>query len=263
MRKPSAAPAVIAASTPPRLTPRSKAMTPSAAAAIAQTPAARPSMPSDRLTTFITTTSPNAVSGPPRSPKSSRPTNGSVPESTRDPAAHGDPSPRAIWPASFSAGCRSKRSSIAPTAVMTAAAARIPCSSSVPGMTIDRGDRAAGEDRQAAEQRRAAGSQSAAARAVDRAGRAGEARRQRRQRGGCHESDGERRQRVELVEHAATVSGTRGAPERRPRRASSGGYGRSSIAATRREWRPPSKSSRGTPRRSRRPARRRGGGRTA
>ena len=52
-RKPSAAPAVIAASTPAASLSRSKAMIANAAAEIAQTPAARPSMPSEKLTTFM------------------------------------------------------------------------------------------------------------------------------------------------------------------------------------------------------------------
>jgi hypothetical protein len=82
-RKPSAAPAVIAASTPgcPRL--RSKAMIAIAAAMITQTPAASPSTPSEKLTTFIIATRPTTVSsGPafvtPALGKCSRPMNGSV-----------------------------------------------------------------------------------------------------------------------------------------------------------------------------------------
>ena len=70
-RKPSAAPAVIAASTPAASRPRSKAMMAErhgrdradaggeAVDAVAQ-----------GLTTFITATRPSTVSGPPRSPKS-------------------------------------------------------------------------------------------------------------------------------------------------------------------------------------------------
>ena len=58
MRKPSAAPAVSAASTPAASRCRSKAMIANATALIVQTPAASPSTPSEKLTTFITTTSP-------------------------------------------------------------------------------------------------------------------------------------------------------------------------------------------------------------
>ena len=58
IRKPSAAPAVQAARMPAASRPRSNAMTAKPIAAIAQTPEARPSTPSDRLTTFMTTTRP-------------------------------------------------------------------------------------------------------------------------------------------------------------------------------------------------------------
>ena len=64
IRKPSAAPQVIAARMPAVLRPRSKAMIENASAAIAHTPAARPSTPSEKLTTFISSTSANTVSGP-------------------------------------------------------------------------------------------------------------------------------------------------------------------------------------------------------
>ena len=74
---------MIAASTPGGWRPRSKAITAIAAAMIAQTPAARPSTPSEKLTTFIIATSPSTVStGPalvtPWPGNSSLPANGSV-----------------------------------------------------------------------------------------------------------------------------------------------------------------------------------------
>ena len=47
-------------------------------AAIVHTPAASPSAPSVKLTTFITATIPSSVSGGPRSPRSSGSTKGSV-----------------------------------------------------------------------------------------------------------------------------------------------------------------------------------------
>ena len=53
-RKPSAAPAVQAARMPAASSRRSKAMTAKPTAEIAQTPAARPSTPSEKLTTFMT-----------------------------------------------------------------------------------------------------------------------------------------------------------------------------------------------------------------
>ena len=97
---------------------------------IAQTPAARPSTPSEKLTTFIIATSPITVStGPafvtPALGKSSLPTNGSViaftvtPKCTTITAA-------STCPPSFTAGGRSKRSSSAPTTVISAAANRTP-----------------------------------------------------------------------------------------------------------------------------------------
>ncbi len=104
-----------------------------AAAMIAQTPAASPSTPSEKLTTFIITTSPITVStGPafvgPAPGKASRPTNGSVivftatPKCTTITAA-------TTCPMSLTAGGSSKRSSSAPTSVITAAPSSTPCHS--------------------------------------------------------------------------------------------------------------------------------------
>src|SRR6185437_17155630 len=89
-RKPSAAPAVIAASTPGCSRPRSKAITVIAPAMIVQTPAARPSTPSEKLTTFIISTSPITVSTgralvTPALGNASEPTNGSVIDFTATP----------------------------------------------------------------------------------------------------------------------------------------------------------------------------------
>jgi hypothetical protein len=89
-RKPSAAPAVIAASTPGGERVRSKAMIASVPAMITHTPAARPSTPSERLTTFIITTSPITVNmGPalagPALGKCRVPANGSVTALTATP----------------------------------------------------------------------------------------------------------------------------------------------------------------------------------
>jgi len=108
-------------------------MTAIVAAMIAHTPAARPSTPSEKLTTFIITTSPITVRiGPalvkPASGKARWPANGSsiaftaTPKCTTITAA-------STWPASFTPGCSSKRSSSAPTAVITAAASSTPCHS--------------------------------------------------------------------------------------------------------------------------------------
>ena len=71
-RKPSAAPQVTAARMPALSRPRSNAMIAKAAAETAHTPAARPSTPSEKLTTFISATMPSSVSTPPAAPKSTR-----------------------------------------------------------------------------------------------------------------------------------------------------------------------------------------------
>ncbi len=99
-------------------------MTANELAAIAQTPAARPSTPSEKLTTLMISTIPTIVSGAPRSPRSTRCTNGSVKSDTLTPFATGTVT-AATWPASFSAGCRSMMSSMAPTRVMIVAPTRI------------------------------------------------------------------------------------------------------------------------------------------
>ncbi len=65
-RKPSAAPAVSAASTPAPGRSSESAMTASVPAEIAQTPAASPSTPSIRLMTLMTATMPMIVSTWPR-----------------------------------------------------------------------------------------------------------------------------------------------------------------------------------------------------
>jgi hypothetical protein len=82
-KKPSAAPAVSAASTPGCWRERSKAITAMVAAIITQTPAASPSTPSEKLTTFIIATRPSTVRiGPalvtPALGKLRRPTHGRV-----------------------------------------------------------------------------------------------------------------------------------------------------------------------------------------
>jgi hypothetical protein len=126
IRKPSAAPATIAARTPALVRPRSNAITEKATALIAHTPAASPSTPSEKFTTFISPTMPMTVSVPPSTaPKSSAPRNGIVTCSTRTPATTGI-SAAAICPTSFTAGESSDVSSIAPIAAISAAPSRIP-----------------------------------------------------------------------------------------------------------------------------------------
>ena len=106
-----------------------------ATAEIAQTPAARPSTPSEKLTTFITATMPSTVNGPPKSPKSSAPRNGKVMFSTTTPALTST-SAASTWPASLAHGGRSRASSMAPTRVISAAATRIPRVRSLSGMKM-------------------------------------------------------------------------------------------------------------------------------
>ncbi len=96
-----------------------------ATAAIVQTPAARPSTPSEKLTTFIIATRPMTVTGPPAEPKSIAPRNGSVMLVASTPPTTGMIA-AAVWPSSLTAGCRSKRSSTAPTSVISAAPSRMP-----------------------------------------------------------------------------------------------------------------------------------------
>ena len=105
-------------------------MTAIVAAMIAHTPAARPSTPSEKLTTFIITTSPTTVSSGPPSVMPALgsemcPKNGSVTAFTPTPKCTTTTAAR-TWPASFSTGCRSKRSSSAPTSVMIAAPSSTP-----------------------------------------------------------------------------------------------------------------------------------------
>ena len=196
-RKPSAAPAVIAASTPAASFCRSNAITANAAAEIAQTPAASPSMPSEKLTTFITPTSPSSVSTSPAVPNSTRPRNGSVttstltPESTRMSAA-------ATWPASFAPAPSSRQSSSAPTTVISAAPPRMPFVAWVIGRNSSAATSVGGEDRQAAEQRRRLAREPALLDRVDGADPPGEPRDGRRQERRHDERDEEAEQRVVL-----------------------------------------------------------------
>lgn len=133
-RKPRAAPAVSAASTPGGWRSRSKAITAMVAAMIAHTPAARPSTPSEKFTTFIIATNPMTVRIGPASAgpvlgNASFPTNGRVMAFTPTPKCT-TITAASTCPSSFRAGCRSKRSSMAPTSVITAAASSTPCHSS-------------------------------------------------------------------------------------------------------------------------------------
>src|SRR5437660_6276333 len=113
-RNPSAAPAVSAASTPAPLTPRSNAITANATPSIAHSPAASPSTPSEKLTTFISPTSQITVSTPPAFGNWSDPTNGSVTSVTTTPPSTATIA-APICPISLTSGGSARLSSIAPT----------------------------------------------------------------------------------------------------------------------------------------------------
>ena len=146
---------VIAASTPARRAPEVERDDREATAMIAQTPAASPSTPSEKLTTFIRATRPITVSGPAADGVELQ----RADERQRDvlhrarPPRPGSAPPRS-GRASFTPGAGSKRSSSAPISVIIAAPSRMPVVCWVDRQP-DRGrDEHAGEDRQAAEQRR-------------------------------------------------------------------------------------------------------------
>jgi len=109
-----------------------ESITASATAIITHTPAARPSTPSEKLTTFIIATRPITVQHRPRvrhtgvGGSGSLPTNGSVIALTATPKCNGNYA-AATCPASLTIGGRSKRSSSAPTSVISAAARSTPC----------------------------------------------------------------------------------------------------------------------------------------
>ena len=97
-------------------------MTAKAMPSIVHTPAARPSMPSEKLTTFIIPTSQITVSTPPAFGNCRPPMKGSVMSVTTAPASTAITA-AAICPRSLTAGCRSRTSSIAPTNVIRPAPA--------------------------------------------------------------------------------------------------------------------------------------------
>ena len=133
-RNPTDAPATAAASTAASSRSSDSAMIAKVAAAIVHTPAARPSTPSVKFTTFITATIPTSVSGMPQLPRSSGSTNGSVMFSTRT-SENTTIAAAANWPASFTNGDSpsSRASSTAPMNAIAVAPARIPRVSSFQG----------------------------------------------------------------------------------------------------------------------------------
>src|SRR4051794_40067066 len=95
-----------------------------AIAEIVHTPAARPSTPSEKFTTFMRKTRPSRVSGSAALPRSTWPMNGSVKSVTTTPESTGI-NAAITWPTSLAPAGSSKRSSSAPRAVITAAPPRI------------------------------------------------------------------------------------------------------------------------------------------
>src|SRR5262245_6231723 len=95
-----------------------------------QTPAASPSIPSRKLTMFMTATMKSIESGTPsHAGTSSTPRNGNVTWSIHTPNMHGIEA-ATNWPMSFTDGDRPRKSSTAPTTVATAAPRRTPLLSS-------------------------------------------------------------------------------------------------------------------------------------
>ena len=106
--------------------PRERSITVNESAEIAQTPAARPSSPSRKLTMFITATIPTIVSATPTGfGRSCTPTTGNVNRCTHTPNQPAIAA-AATWPPSFSHQRRPRKSSTAPTVVATAAPSRMP-----------------------------------------------------------------------------------------------------------------------------------------
>ena len=100
-RNPTQAPATIAESTAASTLPSDSAITAKVTPEIAQTPEASPSMPSRKLTMFITATIQTIVSGTPiHGGTSTAPRNGSVKWSIQTPNAVGIAA-ASTWPASF------------------------------------------------------------------------------------------------------------------------------------------------------------------
>ena len=125
-RKPMHAPATTAERIAASVFPSDSARIANVRPAIAQTPDARPSIPSRKLTMFITATIQTIVSViPTEAGRSTTPTNGNVKWSIHTPDAQAIAA-AAICPASFGRGSSPRKSSIAPTTHATAAPSRIP-----------------------------------------------------------------------------------------------------------------------------------------
>ena len=159
-----------------------------AAAAIAHTPAASPSMPSLKLTMFISSTSASTVSGSPKPPSSTRCRNGNVNASTLTPLVTSTTA-AAICPTSLIAGCRSNDVVERADDRDQRRRRKNAFSALVVGQEQQPGDERAAEDRQAAEQRRGLAREPDLLELVDHAEAPREARRERGQRSRHREGD--------------------------------------------------------------------------
>ncbi len=216
-RKPIAAPAVAAARSPAAKRSASpsaeavaaasdRAMTANVAAAIVHTPAASPSTPSVKFTTFMTATMPTTVSTAPAPPSSSTPISGIEISSTLTPEATGITA-APTCPSSLTPAFRSTASSTAPISAIAAAPSRMPRTSVLPGTNNAARDEHAGQDGQAAQVRHRAVVEASLARGVDRADPLGEPGGERRGEECDHRRDEERPQGVELVHRPISVTG--------------------------------------------------------
>ncbi len=125
-RKPRQAPATIAERIAGSGLPRDSARIAYVTPAIPHTPAASPSMPSRKLTMFITATMKSIESGTPiHAGMSSTPMNGNVMWSIQTPNIGGIDA-ATNWPASFTDGESPRKSSTAPTTVAIAAPSSTP-----------------------------------------------------------------------------------------------------------------------------------------
>ncbi len=196
-RKPSAAPAVTAASTPAESRWRSNAITANAAAEIAHTPAASPSMPSEKLTTFMIADQPEQ-----RQHVAGGAELDAAQERQRD-DVDADAGEHQHQRGGHLAGELGARAELAPVVERAdrrdqRRAAEDPLDRLRERHEQQRRHQHGGEDRQAAEQRRRLARQAALLDIVDRADAAREPRDERRQQRRHDQRDEEAEQRVVL-----------------------------------------------------------------
>ena len=218
-RKPSAPPAVSAASTPAPGLSSESAITESAAAEITQTPAASPSTPSIRLITLITATIPTIVS---RWPRWTLPTGAKSNSSDRaqvDPADERERERARVDAVEdrdrggdgLAAELQQRREVVDvvehPDDDDHHGADQQRLGLLGPGQEEDRGDAGADEDRQAAELRGRVGVQAAGVGVVDRADPPRDPLRHRHQQPGEHGGDQEREQRLDRLRAAVDEHG--------------------------------------------------------